>query len=384
MSTDEVCRERPSDDAPWEQELSRRGLLKLAGLTAGGFALAGTGSAEAAVRRLSMGAASEPLAKYTMAVSEPIAVVAITWFVPQRAVTAKRPGAGEKVITANSNLKAPLQHEQVASFIEKKVNAILFFLITAAGWEKDVKNATSKGIGAFNHSASAVAGMTQNAGLDQYGAGYSLGQVAASWMNKNKGGTGQWALLAITNDPQLILRGQGIAAAMKKYAPGASLVSTQFAQQETQGATAASNILQANPNLVMILSAGDDPAFGAYTVATGSGKTSSTDFFIGSCDGTDEALSKIGQGGIYQATSDFLFPFSATQVERDAEKFFRKKPVQPTRITSPITVTAANLKQIQALSKNPLAPNVQWVYKKYMKYSNYHLKTNEPFAHAFR
>jgi ABC-type sugar transport system substrate-binding protein len=171
---------------------------------------------------------------------------------------------------------------------------------------------------------------------------------------------------------------------MKKFAPKAQLVGTQFAQEETQGASAAANFLQANPNLKMILSAGDDPAFGAYTSATGSGKTGSTDFFIGSCDGTSEALSKIAQGGIYQATSDFLFPFSATRLEQDAEKFFRKQPIQPTRITAPITVTAKNLKAVQAMSKNPLAPNVAWVYKKYMKYSNYQLKTNEPFANAFR
>ncbi len=176
----------------------------------------------------------------------------------------------------------------MASFIENKANAILFFLITAAGWDADAKSATSKGIAAFNHSASAVGGMTQNCGLDQYGAGYSLGQVAADWMHKNQGGTGDWALLSITNDPQLLLRGKGAAAAMAKFAPNAKLVSTQFAQLETEGASAASNILQANPNLTMILSAGDDPGFGAYTSATGSGKTSAKDFFIGSCDGISE------------------------------------------------------------------------------------------------
>jgi ribose transport system substrate-binding protein len=368
----------------WEQGISRKSLLAAAGATAGSLALLGPGAASAALRRYAARSGSGPLSSYTMAVSEPIVVEAISSFVAQMVVTAKQPNAGESVITAQSNLKVPLQHEQVASFIEKPVNAILFFLITAAGWEADAKNATSKGIGAFNHSASAVTGMTQNCGLDQYGAGYSLGQVAATWMHKYQGGTGEWALLSITNDPQLILRGKGAAAAMKKLAPNAKLVSTQFAQLETEGASAASNILQSNPNLTMILSAGDDPAFGAYTSATGSGKTNSKDFFIGSCDGTDEALQKIGQGGIYQATSDFLFPFSATQLERDAEKFFRKQPIQPTRITSPITVTAKNLKAIQALQKNPLAPNVQYVYKKYMKYSNIHLKTNEPFANAFK
>ena len=380
--TDELS-DVSASQSRWDQGLSRTTLLKAAGAAAGGLALFGPGSASAAMRR-AMRQSAGPLAGYTMAVSEPIVVEAITSFVDQMVVTAKQPTAGEKVITAQSNLKVPLQHAQVATFMENKVNAILFFLITAAGWEADAKNATSQGIGAFNHSASAVSGMTQNCGLDQFGAGYSLGQVAAQWMRKNQGGTGEWALLAITNDPQLLLRGKGATAAMKKFAPNAKLVGTQFAQLETQGASAASNFLQANPNLKMILSAGDDPAFGAYTSATGSGKTSATDFFIGSCDGTSEALAKIGQGGIYQATSDFLFPFSATQLERDAEKLFRKQTIMPTRITTPITVTAKNLKAVVAMSKDPLAPNVQWVYKKYMKYSNYKLKTNEPFAHAFK
>jgi ABC-type sugar transport system substrate-binding protein len=379
--TDEVS--HPTPEGGWDPGLSRATLLRAAGVAAGGLALYGPGTAGAAMRRI-MRPSAGPLSAYTMAVSEPLVVEAITSFVDQMVVTAKQPNAGESIITAQSNLKVPLQHAQVATFIEKKVNAILFFLITAAGWEADVKSATSQGIAAFNHSASAVSGMTQNCGLDQYGAGYGLGTVAAQWMNKYQGGTGEWALLAITNDPQLLLRGKGAAAAMKKLAPNAKLVGTQFAQQETQGASAAANFLQANPNLKMLLSAGDDPAFGAYTSATGSGKTGSEDFFIGSCDGTSEALSKIGQGGIYQATSDFLFPFSATQLERDAQKFFRKQSIQPTRITTPITVTSKNLKSVQAMSKDPLAPNVQYVYKKYMKYSNYKLKTNEPFAHAFK
>jgi ABC-type sugar transport system substrate-binding protein len=379
--TDEVS--QPTPEGGRDLGLSRATLLKAAGAAAGGLALYGPGTAGAAMRRI-MHPSAGPLSAYTMAVSEPLVVEAITSFVDQMVVTAKQPNAGESIITAQSNLKVPLQHAQVATFIEKKVNAILFFLITAAGWEADVKSATSQGIAAFNHSASAVSGMTQNCGLDQYGAGYGLGTVAAQWMNKYQGGTGEWALLAITNDPQLLLRGKGAAAAMKKLSPNAKLVGTQFAQQETQGASAAANFIQANPNLKMLLSAGDDPAFGAYTSATGSGKTGSKDFFIGSCDGTSEALSKIAQGGIYQATSDFLFPFSATQLERDAQKFFRKQSIQPTRITTPITVTSKNLKSVQAMSKDPLAANVQYVYKKYMKYSNYKLKTNEPFAHAFK
>ena len=241
--------------------------------------------------------------------------------------------------------------------MENKVNAILFFLITAAGWEADAKSATSQGIGAFNHSASAVSGMTQNCGLDQFGAGYSLGQVAAQWMHKNQGGTGEWALLAITNDPQLLLRGKGASAAMKKFAPNAKLVGTQFAQLETQGASAASNFLQANPNLKMILSAGDDPAFGAYTSATGSGKTSATDFFIGSCDGTSEALVEDRAG--WDLPGDFGLP---VPVQRHTARAGRGEVLgassrsMPTRITTPITVTAKNLKAVAGDVEGPARP----------------------------
>ena len=100
--------------------------------------------------------------------------------------------------------------------------------------------------------------------------------------------------------------------------------------------------------------------------------------------GRDAVLAKIAQKGIYQATADFLFPFSSTQLERDIEKFLRGQPIQPTRIMYPFGVSAANLKHIQAISKNPRAANVAYIYKTQMKYSNYHLKTNEPFSHAFK
>jgi ABC-type sugar transport system substrate-binding protein len=387
MRTDELSGEHSAGDGSWTDNVTRRRFLKLGGLTAGGLALSGvaaTGSA--AARGLASAAKAGPLSKYTMAVSEPIVVEAISSFVVAQQAAAAAPGAGEKVITAQSNEKLPLQHAQVASFIEKKVNAILFFLITAGGWDQDVANANKHGIATFNHSASAVTGMTQNCGLDQYGAGFGLGEVAAAWLNKNHGGTGDWGLLAITNDPQLILRGQGAAAAMKQYAPNATLVNTVFAQLETDGSSAASNMLQANPGLKMILSAGDDPAFGALTVVNGAGISSPTDFFIGGCDGTNEALADIAKGGVFQATSDFLFPFSATQLERDAEKVFRGqgKKLLPTRIMKPITVTAANLAHVSAIQKNPLAPSVQYIYKTNIEWSNYHLKTNEPFANAFK
>ena len=171
--------------------------------------------------------ATAPFTGYTMAVSEPIVVEAISSFVVQMVATAKQPTGGEKVITANSNQKDTLQHEQVASFIENKANAILFFLITAAGWDADAKSATSKGIAAFNHSASAVGGMTQNCGLDQYGAGYSALRSGRCGLDAQEPGwDGRMGSSCDHERPPASPPRKGAAAAMAKFAPNAKLVST--------------------------------------------------------------------------------------------------------------------------------------------------------------
>jgi ABC-type sugar transport system substrate-binding protein len=367
----------------WDHELSRASFLKLGGLAAGGVAFGGSvaSSRAAVMRRLGPMAASHPLSKYSIGISIPVNVQAVTLFTQFMGEEAARPGQGEKVIAEDANGNSVTQHAQVSTMIERGTSAILLFLLTIGGWDSTVQQADKKGLGTWNHSASAVGGCTQNVGLDQYTAGYDVGQVAAEWVNKTRRGKAQWALLPITNDPQLILRGVGMQAAMKKYAPGATLVGSVFAQLETEGATAAGNLLQAHPDLAMILSAGDDPGLGAYTAATAAGKTSSSDFFIGSCDGNAENISKIQAGGIYQADSNFLFPFSAVAVARDMEKYFRHQYVYPTRIIKPLTVVKSNAAKIAAL--NPFDPKNASLYAAQFKYSKVALKTNQPVSAAF-
>ena len=373
----------PLGGDPAEALISRAAFLKLtgAGALAGGLALGGTNlaSAAAAMRSFQARSALASLAGKRVAISYTIIIEILIEFWQSMENEAAAPGNGEK-ITKFYTADSVAEHAAVSAMIEQDYDAIFLEPASVFGWDSAVAQAKKKGIGIFSHSGSPIGGILQNVGLDQQGAGYSLGQVAAAWNHKYQGGTGQWALLDLTNDPQLILRGVGVRAAMKKYAPNAKLVGDVFAQLEATGASAAANLLQAHPNLSMILSAGDDPGLGALTSATGAGKTNPHDFFIGSCDGTDAVLAKIKEGGIYQAVSDFLFPFSSTQCERDIEKFLRGMPVQPTRVVTPVTVTASNLAHWQKVSANPLAPDVQYIYKDYFHWSNVALKTNEPYV----
>lgn len=373
--------------SPLAEDVSRREFLRLGGLTLGGVALAGAfggTSLAGTFARTNVGAGRTPLNDKLVGISTPINIQILAEFFQTMRNQAALPGNREKIIVRNSDGDDSKQQNQVQTMVKVGADAIAGFVAPTSGWEILTKQITGKGIGMFCHSASPVRYMTQNVGLDQFAAGYGLGTYAASWLQKNTGGKGQVGILAILNDPQLRLRSDGMKAALQKFAPSAKIVGEVAAQKQDEGASGAANLLQANPNLAVILSSGDDPGLGALTAATEAGKTNPAQFFLGSCDGTDAVLKEMAKKGIYQATWTFLFPYSATQFQRDIEKFLRGQKVPPTRIMQGVLVTAANLAQQKQLAANPLAPANQWVYKRRMKYSNYQLKTGEPFANAFK
>lgn len=324
------------------------------------------------------------LAGKKVCIASPIEVEILREFYDTMKAQAALPENGEEIVVVDANGDSAKQHQQFDAFIAQGCSAIVPLVLTADGWEEQVQAAVSKGIGVFNHSASAITGMTQNVGLGQYDGGYGVGEEAARWINANLGGKAEVGVLAILNDPQLQLRAQGFKDALAKDAPDAKIVGEVNAQTKDEGAAGAANLLQAHPGIQVLYAAGDDPGLGAFAAATEAGKKDPKAFFLGSTDGTSATFEKLGEGGIYQATWSFNFPFSATQLQRDIETFLRGGQVQPTRMQSGTLVTSSNLEEFKAMVANPNDPSVQGKYSDYMKYSDVPLTTNQPIADAFK
>jgi ABC-type sugar transport system substrate-binding protein len=270
-----------------------------------------------------------------------------------------------------------LQHTQVELLIAQRYNGMVMFVLQATGWDDAVRRATKQGICVIDHSASAITGCTQCVVLNQFAAGYSVGQAASKWIGKNKGGSAQVALLEILNDPQLMQRGQGFEAGIKKFSPKSKIVAKVAAQTTAQATPAMSAILQAHPDVSVILSAGDDPGIAAYSAMKTSGRTDPNSFYLGSCDGTAVVLQYIGQNTIYQSTWNFMFSYSAVELERDMEKFMRGHEIPPTRVQSGLLITRANVAALTNISNHPLAAKNQHYYAKFGKYYNQRLKTGQ-------
>lgn len=390
-----------------DQAITRRTFVKLSGLTVGGMMAAGVGlsacggdaqtaapteaatdeppeptPAESSSAPADTEAGAIPLTGKRVGIASPITVEILEEFYADMRAEAALPENGEEIVVVDANGDSTTQHTQVDAFIAQEFDAIVMLVLTVEGWADTVGRATERGIGVFNHSASAIGGCTQNVGLDQFAGGSGPGQFAAEWINQNHGGEADVGVLAILNDPQLRLRGEGFRSALEEFAPGARIVQEVHAQTRDEGAAAAANLLQANPDIKVIYAAGDDPGLGALTAATEAGRTDPNDFFIGSSDGTDAVFEQLGKGGIYQCTWSFLFPFSATQLERDVEKFLRGETVQPTRIMIGELVNQSNLEEFETLLSDPRAPDVQSVYTERMTYSDVALKTGQPFLEA--
>jgi ABC-type sugar transport system substrate-binding protein len=255
----------------------------------------------------------------------------------------------------------------------------VFMFVLPDGMDKIVAHAREKGVCIFNHSATPITGCTQNIVLDQHIAGYNVGKYAAQWINEKRGGKAEVGILANLTDSQLIVRTQGLKDGLRDNCPGAVLVGEVEANTVDTGAAAGANLLQAHPNIAVILAFSDDPGVGAYTAALEAGRNDRSKFFVGSADGTRLGMEKVAEGGIYQCCAFFFFSFSATQAIRDLDRCLRGEKVAPTRIMGSKLVTKDNVAEFDRISHNPRAPEWAHFYTdtEVMRYSDVPLTTPE-------
>ncbi len=322
------------------------------------------------------GGATTLLSDKKVGLSSPIEVEILNEFyadmkkeatLPENQITLNVVDAGGDPVKQSADLEA---------FLAQGYDGIFFLALSPGGLDDFVARATAKGICVFNHSASPVTGTTQNVVLDQHASGYEVGKYAAKWIN-DRGGNLEVAFLSNKADPQLQERSKGEMDAIKELAPNAKIVGEVEANTIELGASGAANLLQAHPNISVILAFSDDGGLGAYQAATEAGKTDPNTFFIGSADGTQLVLDKIQEGGIYQATWSYMFPFSSVQWMRDMEKCLRGEKVPPTRTQLGLLVTRDNLAEVRKMVANPLSPDVQKFYSdpNVMRYSDTPLTT---------
>ena len=102
------------------------------------------------------------------------------------------------------------------------------------------------------------------------------------------------------------------------------------------------NILQANPDVDVLVCVNDAGALGGYEAVMAAGKESDT-FYIGGLDATQEALDKIKEGTIYRATVD-IQPYETGKLFVDtALEVLSNGPIEDTIVIPMKVVDESNI-----------------------------------------
>ena len=333
-------------------------------------------------------AAPEPAAEETemqtlsdklVGLSSPIQIEILVEFYADMQREAERPENDIDLVIVDADADAVKQFADIEAFMAQGYDGVFFLLLTPEGMDDLVARAVDQGICMFNHSASPITGSTQNVVLDQHFSGYQVGKFAAEWIGKNYGDADEVQIGIMGNraDPLLSERTQGLIDGVTENAANAVIAGEVEAITMDAGTAGAANLLQANPDIKVLLSFNDDAGFGAYTAAGEAGKEDPNEFFVGSADGTNLVLDEIAKGGIYQATWSYLFPYSSTQWMRDMQRCLRGEEVPPTRVQKGLLVTAENLEEVQRIVAGPQDPDFQYLYDDpdVMEYSDEPLTT---------
>ena len=141
-------------------------------------------------------------------------------------------------------------------------------------------------------------------GYQQYDDGRKLGEYAGQWITENLGGKAEVAILGFASMVWGQQRGQGIEDGLLAKAPNVMIVAKQNAITPVEGLDVTRALLQAHPDLNVILGVEDPATEGAYKAWVASGRDPKRkDAFIGGMDGTVVALRLLKEGdNVYRAS----------------------------------------------------------------------------------
>ena len=181
--------------------------------------------------------------------------------------------AGVKLIVLSADNNSNQQVNQVNDLVTQKVNTLIFIAQDATAAAAGVRAANKANIPVIAVDEKPESG---DGKLATYIATDSVKAADAlcTWMFKQMGGSGQIGILqGVLGGTAEVQRSKGCDQALAAT-PGIKVVATQAANwDETQGYSAAQNMLQANPGIKAIFAESDAMALGAAKAAKKAGRT---------------------------------------------------------------------------------------------------------------
>lgn len=261
---------------------------------------------------------------------------------------ADRHGYDLTVIDGGSN--AEKQVTGMENLITKGIDACDMRAVDSAAMTDIVKAAAESGMALCTYPE--YPEMTSTMTYDDYAQGSALAKTAAEWINTKLNGTAEVALLTQPSSETIRQRVAAFYDVLEAEAPNATVVAEQEGFTSEDGMSVTESILQAHPDVKVILCINDSGALGAYEAVVGAGKATD-DFFIGGIDGDASALAKIADGTIYRASvaSKMLTSEVAYYIQRNMARAKLGLEYEEKMVFEVFSITKENVEEY--LAKTP-------------------------------
>lgn len=232
---------------------------------------------------------------------------------------------GYTVIVDDPGTDLNKQVNTIKTWIEQKVAVIVCVVLQPDVFISLAKQAHDAGIFWITYGDK-IQNQDATVGYAQYDDGRRLGEYAGKWVNENLGGKANVAVLGYEKGSWGQLRGNGIKEGLKSVAPGVTIAVEQDAITPTEGLNVTRTILQAHPEINVILGVEDPATEGAYKAWVASGRDpKQKGVFIGGMDGTVPALTLLKAGdNIYQASMAIPLKAVGDAIVETADKLIKE------------------------------------------------------------
>jgi ribose transport system substrate-binding protein len=212
---------------------------------------------------------------------------------------------GYEVVVDDPGSDLNRQINTLKTWIQAKVPVIVCVVPQPKVFEAIAKQAREAGIKWITYGET-LQNQDATVGYAQYDDGKRLGEAAGEWVEKNftAAAPAKVVILGYEKGSWGQLRGKGIEDGLKTKTGKYTVVARQDAINPTEGINATRTILQATPDVNVILGVEDPATEGAYKawIAAGRDKADPKGF-IGGMDGTAPALTLLKEGNnVYRAS----------------------------------------------------------------------------------
>ncbi len=272
---------------------------------------------------------------------------------------------GLQYVTAIANNDSATNISQINSFLQTGIAALCIQPIDAAAQAIVMRQAINQGIDVLSL---VTPPSTVQAVADQYAVGYAQGVAAANWVKQELGGKAQVIIFNLDTITVLIARDQGVRDGLKTGGPGIQIVEDIETPEETEQSAeqTMSTILQAHPDVNVILgTAGDTYSMGALAALRSAG-TDTSKMYLSGINGDSDALAEIEKGGPYKASFAFAYNLMGYAWGQFAADWLAGKQVPQVMVFNAIALDSASA--INAFNK---AMSPQGVRSSYLQTSKY-------------